>query len=537
MKKLNILLLLVFSICYLQLSAQRYLEPITSTVDVTPDVVYATNITILPVLFGGDPEPEELKMQIYTPGGETDVTDRPMVMYFHTGSFLPPYANGGITGAVTDSTVVEVCTRLAKMGYVTAAVSYRQGWNPTALGADGQDTRTGTLLNAAYRGIQDARAAVRFIRKTVAEDNNPYGVDPDKIVLWGQGTGGYISVGAAFLDRFEEVLLPKFIGSNALPYVDTTLVGNVYGTTQKPLCLPNHVAYSSDFALAVNMGGALGDSTWIDGGGNEPPNIGFHVEKDPFAPFNFGQVIVPTTGDFVTNVSGTRGVVGRSNRTGVNDIMAPANLLLSAENDPLGVNNINEVYKTEDPSIPSLTGPYKLSVDNMYPFKTAGPQSGPWDWWGKPQLDVIIPLVNQATNSNFSSDTLHMNGLLTNPGMSPEQGRAYIDTIIAYYAPRGCVALGLCENIVNVEDVTLTGEEVGLSMAPNPATQSIRIETNATTPIQDVLVFTLNGTLAKVKQNVNESQYTLDRLGLTSGMYIVKLRFEDGIVTKKVIFR
>ena len=36
----------------------------------------------------------------------------------------------------------------------------------------------------------------------MTEDNgNPYGIDPNKIVLGGQGTGAYISLGYATLDN------------------------------------------------------------------------------------------------------------------------------------------------------------------------------------------------------------------------------------------------------------------------------------------------------------------------------------------------
>ncbi|MBK7476359.1 MAG: hypothetical protein IPI11_10255 [Haliscomenobacter sp.] len=119
------------------------------------------------------------------------------------------------------------------MGYVVFNATYRLGWNPAATGADGQNIRTSTLLQAAYRGIQDGRSLARFLRKSVAENSNPYGIDPSRIAAWGQGTGGYISMGMAFLDRFQqEVVLEKFIDTKTLqPYIDTTLFGNLYGTT------------------------------------------------------------------------------------------------------------------------------------------------------------------------------------------------------------------------------------------------------------------------------------------------------------------
>ena len=43
--------------------------------------------------------------------------------------------------------------------------------------------------------------------------------------------------------------------------------------------------------MAVNMGGALGDSTWLDAG--QAPIVSFHVPTDPFAPYECGIVNVP----------------------------------------------------------------------------------------------------------------------------------------------------------------------------------------------------------------------------------------------------
>ena len=86
----------VFTIALLSLglsvSAQdRYLDDVFSAVTVTSDVTYATNISILPMLTGGVPGPATLNCDIYEPGGVWDsVTNRPVIILVHTGSFLPP---------------------------------------------------------------------------------------------------------------------------------------------------------------------------------------------------------------------------------------------------------------------------------------------------------------------------------------------------------------------------------------------------------------------------------------------------------------
>src|ERR1035437_10377901 len=104
---------------------QRYLDDVFTGVTVTSDIVYATNITVIT----GTPAAGSLKMDVYEPTGDT-ASARPLILVFHTGSFLPAVMNGQPTGSKKDSAIVEMCTRFAKKGYVAAAVDYRQGWNP-----------------------------------------------------------------------------------------------------------------------------------------------------------------------------------------------------------------------------------------------------------------------------------------------------------------------------------------------------------------------------------------------------------------------
>jgi carboxylesterase type B len=116
-------------------------------------------------------------MDIYTPSGDTE-SSRPLIVYMHTGNFLPPLLNGSALGTKTDNQAVEICSRFARMGYVVASIDYRLGWNPTAAT---QAERTYQLINAAYRGVQDARTAVRYFRMNAAEMGNEYGVILEKV--------------------------------------------------------------------------------------------------------------------------------------------------------------------------------------------------------------------------------------------------------------------------------------------------------------------------------------------------------------------
>ena len=131
--------------------------------------------------------------------------ERPLLLYFHTGNFLPQYANGSAVGKKNDSCAVAICTEFAKKGYVVASCDYRiSGGAPLPRR---QSERASSLVQAIYRGVQDSRTAVRFFRKSQNEDGNPYRIDGDKIGMIGDGTGGYITLASAAINNYADIIL------------------------------------------------------------------------------------------------------------------------------------------------------------------------------------------------------------------------------------------------------------------------------------------------------------------------------------------
>jgi hypothetical protein len=402
-------------------SAQsRFLNEVFDDVTVTSNITYGVNATVLYYSQLSEAVPEALKMDVYTPTGDCD-PNRPLIIYLHTGNFLPYPQNGGIGGMRTDSSAVEICKRFARMGYVVASCDYRLGWNPVA---STQQERVYTLINAAYRGVQDCRTAVRYFRRSVAEMGNPYGIDPSKVIVWGQGTGGYISLANATLDSYLDIAsLPKFTQQVEiqpgvfipLPMVMEEVNGNVDGTTVginpqngDTLCYINHPGYPSDVNLTLNMGGALGDSSWFDAG--DGPFISFHTPTDPFAPYADGTVIVPGFNLPVVDVSGSYRVQEMAYQYGNNDVFYPAEV--SGINVPFtnGANMHNGGFFGLYPLVRPATQPY---------------DSAPWEWW------------DSASNINDA------NGLATNPDMSATKARTFIDTIQNYAAERIMMAINV----------------------------------------------------------------------------------------------
>lgn len=523
LKSLQFFLLVIFlgSVSNLDAQERRYLDPVFDDVEVSPVQFAGSNFTVLPWIFAaiqgqqGNILRQPLAFQTYTPTGDTEEA-RPLVIYVHTGNFFPFPQNGSCGGTIQDSTAVEISTRLAKMGYVVASVDYRQGWlatHPEEL------VRRFSLINASYRGVQDINTYVRYFKKTVAEFGNPLNIDPEKIVIWGQGTGGYISLGAAFLNEQSELvntgdpnkfLLPTPAGP--IPMVIEGYNGDINGTndfngnmptfvdatynavSQLPLgdtlSVPNHVGYSSEFQLAVNMGGAAGDTTWIDEG--EVPLVSFHTVSDAFAPYTTDVLLVPTaTGPQpVVEVSGSYDIHKIISETSNNDIFNTI---------PVGGDPIGDAINSE--------------FVGLFPFTGTPEDSGaPWEWTDLDNPDLIA----EDCNGNAASS------------------RTYIDSIIGYYAPRGCVALQLeCDFTSSTENLL---DENTFAVSPNPASDFINI-TSSDLNYTSVELYNIAGKLIEVQKGTKRNSSSINVAHLNSGIYLVKVYFDEGIATKRVVIQ
>ena len=491
--------------------AQRYLNYVFPSASVTADSAYASNIQVLT----GTPTAVTLRMDVYEPAGAFDpLTERPLIIYLHTGSFLPAVINQTPTGSRKDSSVVEMCKRFARRGFVAAAISYRVGWNPASID---QDVRTGTLLQAVYRSIQDVKACVRFFRKDADINGNTYGVDTNNIILVGQGSGGYVALAYATLDDPAEIQLPKFLSTTnnatygfniGFPYVNQAVLGDYegYGGVSSLNNPNNSVGYSSEINFVCNMGGAIGDSSWLQAG--DAPMVAFHVVGDPFAPYGNGPVIVPTTGDFVVNVSGSQSVITQANAYGNNNCFAN--------------NTFTDPYTTYANSVNG-------GQEGLFPFYTTpNAQAGPWEWFDS----TSVVAVAQAYGFPQSQGTqIYQNALLTNPNMSKAKALAYIDTVQEYLVPR----IVFCRGLVGIEENSAI--TASLQLMPNPAKDMVTITlTDAAHSILGVELVNVIGETVYRQQGFVKQQIQLNRMQLAAGIYLVKITTDAGIATRKLIF-
>jgi len=223
----------------------RYYQPVFTGVSVTGGVAYATAPT-----FNGTAQ--VLTMDIYQPVGDT-VKRRPLIIFAHQGGF--------VTGSKTDPYMVAICTRMARLGYVAASIDYRLGFPLTGFA---QPTDTPGVAQAAIRGMQDMRAAVRFFRQDAATAKT-YRVHSNYIVVGGSSAGAFIALQAGYLDKASEV--PAYVGLAAL--------GGLEGTG-------GNAGFSSAVAAVLNLSGATESPSIIEAG--NAPLCSVHGTADATLP-------------------------------------------------------------------------------------------------------------------------------------------------------------------------------------------------------------------------------------------------------------
>ncbi|MFN0216089.1 MAG: T9SS type A sorting domain-containing protein [Saprospiraceae bacterium] len=503
--KLSIQLLLGLVFPAMLAAQKRYFDPVFPEVKLSTNVCYGKNITIIqPGPFPPEASPQILKMDVYEPLGDS-ANARPLVILLHGGIFLPPLQNGTCNGTKQDGEIVEIAKRLARRGFVVAAMDYRIGWNPLANTEIG---RRFSFVNAVHRAVQDSRTCIRFFRKNHAE-NNQFRIDSAKITLWGTGSGSFISLASATLDDVNDWEQPKFHIPNFGPMVQDSINGNLDGTSVglvppdyltghaqgDTFCIPNHLGFSSDFALAVNMSEGLLDTTWLQN--NDVPILSFAspsvilggpISQDPCGMHCLGCEGFPIPTPVLGEIAGSCVIQALQSQLGNNEVW-----LNAVFSDPLSI--------------------HALSINNGH--------EGFYPFWGSSELTPWA--FSSIPWPNFSCDT-----------NSVEAG-IYLDTVLAYFAPRACALLGLdinCTPVIPVNEPSPINYL--LEISPNPSTGKTHIV--ATKSIFSLELYDSLGNCVQRRTGLNTLEIWLQQENLPSGIYWLKAYFERGIGVSKLIW-
>jgi len=322
----------------------------------------------------------------------------------------------------------------------------------------------------------------------------------------------------------SEIQLQKFYNFSSSEYmVDTTLMGNWSGLGGNPaLNTNNHAGYSDDILMTFNIGGAIGDSSWIDAG--EVPIITMQGQADYFAPFQYGIVTVPGTTVFVIDVSGSSDISRMQEKFGNNDVFkTPA---------------ISDAYTTRANTFNTANdATYGNAGDEgLFAFEGAANGNGPWEWIDTAAVKAEATLWGQDGDvilDNFYAANPFFEYLYVTGGYAAARSRAiaYCDTIQGYLSPR--LYRGLLEQPFSVAEFAATE----VSVYPNPATDQIAFVSEDSKPISEILFYALDGKVVRREANINATNVVISNLDLPKGIYFANLRFKGNTTVKKIVIQ
>ena len=293
------LLLAVFSLSTISGKAQ---SPYT-----TEQYSYRTEFDIpygISINYAGNPV--DVYLNLYKPVGDQN-THRPLIVLVHGGAW--------IAGNRNDNDIQLLAPRFVSRGYVVASVSYRLGFHPNPNGGSNTATCTAVtqqgncvypadtneVIRAIYRGMQDVKGAIRFLKGRANLDS----VCAENVYLAGVSAGGFNSLAAAFLDTPEEK--PYSAGalsdapgpSNPLAYchdyfnpvgVSISRTRPDLGDIEGTIALNGH---TSQVKGMVNFYGGMLGNLFEQSAGEEPLLYLFHQTTDVVVDCNTTPIMAP----------------------------------------------------------------------------------------------------------------------------------------------------------------------------------------------------------------------------------------------------
>lgn len=300
MKRILITILTFFLLFCQKTNAQKWVDTLyqiqqTNNIEYDVQADYAGNM-------------RSLTMNICVPTNDNPpICGRPLLIAIHGGAFLAGSKDADLPPAMIRD--------FAKRGYTTASINYRLGMfqtnalincNISLLGIgwnclNMQDTAE--WYRAAYRGMQDAKSAIRYL----INNANTYQIDPRNVYVVGESAGGFIALATTFLDEAIEKpiecgVLPNVIPPNAIyenqciqtPGFDTSIalmnlsrpdLGSIDGTGN-PTTIPYTIKGVGNF-----FGGIMQDVFTQHSYSQAPALYMFHQFNDLVVPYNYNNIL------------------------------------------------------------------------------------------------------------------------------------------------------------------------------------------------------------------------------------------------------
>lgn len=255
------------------------------------DVVYGTAID-----YAGNTD--TLLMDIYKPVGDNNCK-RPIAVVIHGGAW--------VAGSKEDINCVLMSRALARRGYVVANINWRLGTHKasnysmyalcnTSLGHPcAYICDSAEIYRANFRGMQDAKGAIRFMKSRNAVDST----DIDNVYLIGESAGGFVALATAFTDQASEKHASCFaIGNAPNPDADMSTYGCI--PFNNDLTRPDlgsidgtlHIGtYDATVKGVASIYGGFLDLSILQQANDTPAVYLFHQGSDVVVNYNYGTLL------------------------------------------------------------------------------------------------------------------------------------------------------------------------------------------------------------------------------------------------------
>lgn len=192
--------------------------------------------------------PLDLHLDVFMPQNDT-LKKHPLAMMIYGGAYY--------FGSKDDVKITNLCRYLASLGYVTVSIDHRLGFFPGKVG----------IGRAAYRAVQDAHAAMRFL----VSHQEDYAIDTSMIFVGGSSSGAVTALNLAFMpNEGRPKCSRKGLFRSDLGDIETC--GN---------------AIQTNFRIrgVVDMWGAMPDTAFLDG--HDIAILAFHGDADDIMPYEY----------------------------------------------------------------------------------------------------------------------------------------------------------------------------------------------------------------------------------------------------------
>ncbi len=482
------------------ISAQdyRYVETIFPVSVITSDIVYGSAPFLnAPYVDETFTTTQNLVMDIFEPQGDV-LNNRPAIIFAHGGGFL--------TGSRDVDDMVAFCDSLARKGYVTITIDYRQG-------VEVVDNSNLHYTRAAYRGLQDGRTAVRFLRANAAT----YGIDPEKIYFGGNSAGSFIGLNSIYLDADEK---PAYVGETS--YINPIFPFNtIIAPDLGGLDVGQNLGYNGEPDAVMACWGGVGDTLTIEPDNNQAVLL-IHGTADQIVPFNSGPPFNLST---VSAVYGSNSINTRLNTIGI-----PAFDTYFVQGQG------HEFYGVTNGNWSNGTG------GNAY-----------WDTVIVKATRFFWQQHKPTANFNFVTNNLEVNFTDMSPGATSwlwdfgDGSTSTLQNANHTYSSNGTynVQLYIENNIqswdtisqkVTVPSSAIDEIEINNFYAiPNPSNGLVTLYFDDFLHQETLQIYNLFGQLIFEKDNQNGDQVLLDLSGLENGIYFCKLATDNHKQVQRII--